>query len=435
MVPRAALAAIAVDLRAAPRDTLRVAHAEVDLDPLEVVRAGQAAFGEAVFYTDPDGRSIGGLGAARRIVAAGPERFFRLDGALAGLPSGTPAMVGYAFSADGATSEEWDGFPSAEVVIPQIAVIREAGASRLVVTVPPGSDPAGALAAAATLRMPAEPELLEPGAFAVVPEPEPEDWREQVEEALASIAAGGLDKVVLARSLVVRRGTPIPAFDLVALLRDRHPRCRAFGWQAGDAAFVGASPELLVRRSGRRFETIPLAGSAPRGSDPAEDRRIGDALLASAKDRGEHSLVIDDVVRRLLPFSEVLDVAPGPRLERFSTVQHLSTAVSGTSSSRLLTLVDALHPTPAVGGTPSAEALAFIRKVEEIDRGWYAGGIGWLDPSGDGEVSVGLRCALVRDDTARIYAGNGIVAGSDPDAEVAETRLKLRPLLELLTGS
>ncbi len=433
MIPRSALAEIAVSLRFADRDELRVASADVDLDPLEVVRAGHAAFGEAAFYSDPDGRAVGGLGATRRIVAAGPERFFRLDAELAELPSGLPALLGFAFAPEGAAGEEWDGFPAAEIVVPQIAVVREAGTSRLVLTVPPGADPAGVLAAAATLRPPAEPRIPEPAGLAVVPVPELGEWREQVEDAIASIGAGGLDKVVLARSLAVRRGAPASGFDLVALLRDRHPRCRAFGWQAGDAVFVGASPELLVRRSGRRFEAVPLAGSAPRGSDPGEDRLLGDALLASAKDREEHALVVDDVVRRLLPHSDSLDVAPGPRLERFTTVQHLATTVSGGGEARLLTLVDALHPTPAVGGSPAAEALSFIRKVESIDRGWYSGGIGWVDSGGDGDVSVALRCALLRDDTARLYAGNGIVAGSDPDAEVGETRLKLRPMLDLLT--
>jgi isochorismate synthase len=393
LIPRPALAQLAADLRAGDRDTLRVARVEVDLDPLEVVRSGQAAFGEAAFY----------------------------------------GVLGYAFSPDGAAGEEWDGFPSAEVVVPHLAVVREAGVGALIVAIPPGADPAGTLAVAATLRSAGEPRIPEPTDLGLVSEPGPEEWREQAEEAIASIRAGGLDKVVLARSVVVRRGAPIPAFDVVALLRDRHPRCRAFGWQAGDAGFVGASPELLVRRMGERFEALPLAGSARRSTDPAEDRRLGDALLASPKDRGEHALVIDDVVRRLLPHADSLDVAPGPRLERFSAVQHLATPVSGIGSARLLTLVDALHPTPAVGGSPTAEALAFIRKVEAIDRGWYSGGVGWLDPSGDGSVSVALRCALVRDDTARVFAGNGIVAGSDPDDEIAETRLKLRPILDLLT--
>ena len=156
-------------------------------------------------------------------------------------------------------------------------------------------------------------------------------------------------------------------------------------------------------------------------------------MLASDKDRSEHSLVVDDIAVRLRPFAETLDVPVEPLLERFATVQHLATPITGTGDVRMLRLIEALHPTPAVGGTPRSEAMAFIAKIEGIDRGWYSGGIGWADPRGDGEVSVALRCALTRGDEAVLFAGNGIVAGSDPVAEVEETRLKFRPLLDLLT--
>jgi isochorismate synthase len=358
----------------------------------------------------------------------------RLDREVPGLPSDAVALVGFSFASDGSTSEEWTGFPAAEVVVPQITIVRERGRSRLVVAVPPGSDPAGVLAALATLRPAREPRLKRDGDVAIESIPPPEVWREQVDEAIASIRAGGLDKVVLARSLRLGAGSRIGGFDVVAMLRDRYPRARVFGWQAGDAVFVGASPELLVQRHGERFEALPLAGSAPRGRTPAEDRKLGDDLLASAKDRTEHALVVEAVARRLIPLAHALDVAGEPHLERFSTVQHLATTVTGTGPARLLHLVDALHPTPAVGGSPTAEALAFISKVEEIDRGWYAGGLGWLDAHGDGEVAVALRCGLVRDDVLLAFAGNGIVADSDPRSEVAETRLKFRPLLDLLVG-
>lgn len=434
MIPRPELVEISLALRAGDADGLRVASIPVDVDPLEVVRAGSAAFGEAAFFGSPDGRAVGGLGAARRIVAAGADRFVRLDREPSGLPPGAVALVGFSFAPDGSTSAEWSGFPPAEVVVPQIAVIREGGRSRLVIAVPPGSDPAGVLASVATLRPAPDPRVGVEGPLLIDPIPSPEVWGEQVEEAVASIRAGGLDKVVLARALRVRPGGRVGGFDVVAMLRDRYPRARVFGWQAGDAVFVGASPEMLVRRRGARFEALPLAGSAPRGRTPAEDRAFGDELLASAKDRAEHALVVEEVARRLIPMADAIDVAPEPHLERFATVQHLATPVTGTGSARLLQLVDALHPTPAVGGSPTPEALAFIAKVEAIDRGWYAGGIGWIDGAGDGETAVALRCGLVRGDALLMFAGNGIVADSDPGAEVTETRLKFRPLLDLITG-
>ena len=145
--------------------------------------------------------------------------------------------------------------------------------------------------------------------------------------------------------------------------------------------------------------------------------------------------MVEDAVQRLQDVATGVTHPVGPVLQRFATVQHLATPITGTTSRRVIELVGALHPTAAVGGAPRGAALSFIDKHEGIDRGWYSGGIGWVEPGGDGEFAVALRCALVQGDHAVLYAGNGIVAGSDPDAELAETRLKLRPMLELLTGS
>jgi len=148
----------------------------------------------------------------------------------------------------------------------------------------------------------------------------------------------------------------------------------------------------------------------------------------------EHAIVVDEIGRRLAPLTDLIDVPPVPVVERYATVQHLATPIVGRTSSTVLELAEALHPTPAVGGHPESEAIAFQSKLERIDRGWYTGGVGWADAAGDGEIAVALRCALIRGEGAVLYVGNGIVAGSDPDAEVEETRLKLRPLLNLLTG-
>jgi isochorismate synthase EntC len=157
--------------------------------------------------------------------------------------------------------------------------------------------------------------------------------------------------------------------------------------------------------------------------------------LASTKDRGEHRIVRDEIMRRLEGFTEMIDMPAAPVVDRFTNVQHLATPIAGRVPAGVSTLdlAGALHPTPAVGGHPTPAALALMSKLEVIDRGWYAGGIGWVDAAGDGELAVALRCALVRGEAAVLFAGNGIVADSDPEAEVAETRLKLSPLLDLLT--
>ncbi|MBP1632238.1 MAG: isochorismate synthase, partial [Acidobacteria bacterium] len=239
----------------------------------------------------------------------------------------------------------------------------------------------------------------------------------------------------LARALQVALDRPADPFDLVALLRERFPAAYAYGWQAGAAALVGASPELLVSRRGQRFACRPLAGSAPRGADPEADRRLGEALLASAKDRAEHAFVVEAITAALRPLVASLEVPDGPILDRLPGVQHLATPLAGTTTTRLLALVEALHPTPAVAGVPRDEALAAIAAVEGFERGWYAGGVGWAEAGGDGEVALALRGALVGHDTATLYAGAGIVAGSDPDAEVAETDLKLGAMLGLFGGA
>jgi isochorismate synthase len=432
LIPRPTLAALARRLRALPPG-LRIADAEVDIDPLDLVRSGWSAFGHAAFYASPEGPVIGTLGAAHRVSTSGPGRLLRLDAGLRSIPPGTPALVGFAFDEDGAHGPDWEGFPSATLVVPEVAIVRSAGRSRLFIALPPGAEGHLLLTLAATLKAPAATADDRPRDHAVEPRPSPTDWIGLVDEAVAAIKAGSMQKVVLARSVVVRADAPIEAFDLVSALRDRYPECRVFGWQEGGATFIGASPELLVAREDHQFHLAPLAGSAARGTDAEEDRRLGDALLGSAKDRQEHRFVVEDAVQRLRLLATSLERSPMPVLQRFATVQHLATPIRGTTDARLLALADALHPSPAVGGTPRGDALSFLEKMEGIDRGWYSGGIGWADASGTGELAMALRSALIRGNQAIAYAGNGIVADSEPATELEETRLKLRPMLELLS--
>jgi isochorismate synthase len=413
---------------------LRVAWVDVDVDPIDLVRSGSAAFASSGVYQSPEGHSLGGLGTAWMAAAAGPDRFRRIASRLRELPEGAETLLGFAFSPDGPTGQEWSGFPGAVAVLPQLSVRRVEGRSRLIAAVPAGGSAGMLISVLGTLRRPDEPSEHRGSRHTLRSRPDPEEWRNRVSEAAAAIRAGSLAKVVLARSVDVATGTPIEPFDLVARLRSRYPASRVFGWSTGSSAFVGASPELLIERSGRRFSTTPLAGSTRRGRDADEDRALGDRLLSSDKDRSEHDLVVGHVMERLGPLADGLDVPPIPVVQRFATVQHLATHITGTSDSSLLHLVDALHPTPAVAGRPTGDALAYIDKVEGFDRGWYAGGVGWADAAGGGEVAIALRCALLEEDRARLFAGNGIVAGSSPQAELEETRLKLRAMLDLITG-
>ena len=412
---------------------MRIVSVEVDLDPLDLVRAGSEAFGWAGFFGSPGGKSVGGLGTATTFAVGGPTRFEAIDSGIRELPGGVNLFMGFGFDEDGPAGLDWEGFPSAVAVLPEVSVARVGGRSSLTVAVRPGSDGRLLLSLLSALRAPGIVVEEHEVDHTVESRPMPDDWRDLVAEAVASIGLGAFEKVVLARTVLVRTPHPLRSFDLVSQLRARYPGCRIFGWQQGDSTFMGASPEVLITKDGERFQLSPLAGSGPRGSDADDDRRLGDALLSSVKDRLEHSIVVEDAVRRLEPVGKGITHPSYPVLHRFATVQHLATPITGTSDRRVLELAAVLHPTAAVGGSPQTEALAFIAKQEGIDRGWYSGGIGWIEPDGDGELAVALRCALVRGDRAIIYAGHGIVEGSLPDEELVETRLKLRPMLDLLT--
>jgi menaquinone-specific isochorismate synthase len=264
-------------------------------------------------------------------------------------------------------------------------------------------------------------------------------WCSAVAAAVRRIRAGELAKVVLARDLLVTSDVPLDPRRLLRRLAARFPDC----WTFAVDGLLGATPELLLRRTGRQLSARVLAGTAPRGAG-ADDDRLAAALLGSAKDRAEHRLAVESLVGALQPYSSSLSAPDEPQLLTLANVRHLATDVSGVQRrsgprgrAGLLELVGAVHPTAAVGGTPREEAVALIAELEGMDRGRYAGPVGWLDARGDGEFGLALRCAqLTPDDpcTARLFAGCGIVADSDPAAELAETQVKFAAVQAALEG-
>ena len=252
--------------------------------------------------------------------------------------------------------------------------------------------------------------------------------------ATERIGAGEMSKVVLAREVVVeRRRRPRPA-AVFGALREQFPSCFCFCCGTPEAAFIGASPELLVRRSGAGVSTVALAGSTRRSSDPAVDDHLGEQLLRSDKDRREQRIVAERIVRALRPHAVWVEAAPEPEIVKVANIQHLATPVIAQLAEprSAVELAGMLHPTPAVGGEPWPGAAAAIAELEGMDRGWYAGPVGWMDATEDGEFCVALRSALLRDREAHLFAGVGVVAGSDPAAELEETEVKLQALLPLL---
>jgi len=264
----------------------------------------------------------------------------------------------------------------------------------------------------------------------------PERFERSVAHAVERIHAGELEKVVLAREVLVEAPRAHDSAALYGALRELFPSCFCFCCGSPEAAFLAASPELLVRRSGAAADTVALAGSTRRSADPSVDDHLGEQLRRSGKDRREHEIVVGRIERALRGQSVWVEAAPEPGLVKVANIQHLATPIHAQLSEprSAVELAGILHPTPAVGGEPRDRALGTIGELEDLDRGWYAGPVGWMDAAEDGELCVAIRSALLRDRTAHLFAGNGIVAASDPEAELAETELKLGALLPLLAA-
>lgn len=260
------------------------------------------------------------------------------------------------------------------------------------------------------------------------------DWQRAVATAVARIRAGRLRKVVLARDVYATASADFDTRVLLHRLAASYPDCYTFAC----AGLIGATPELLIRRENGAIRSLVLAGTVARGRDAEEDVLLGARLLSSAKDTEEHGYAVAGVQAALAPLCAALAVDASPSLLQLANVQHLATAVTGTLASRsqredsVLALVAALHPTGAVCGTPTETAAELIRELEGMDRGRYAGPVGWVDSRGNGEWGIALRCAEVEGRRARLFAGCGIVAGSDPATELAEAQAKFRPMQSAL---
>ncbi|HWB72777.1 MAG TPA: isochorismate synthase [Egibacteraceae bacterium] len=373
------------------------------------------------------GEGLVGWGQAARLDAGtGPERFARAAAWLSDLFAG--AAVHDEVGGAGTGPVAFGSFTfdaragGSLVVVPGITLGRRGG--RAWVTAVGGADlsipavgPVQALPACGRIRY----------AGASISELR---WLDAVDDTAEAVRRGELAKAVLARDLRVWSEAELDVRVLARRLAERFPECYTFVCEG----LVGATPELLVRRRGRRVESVVLAGSAPRGRG-GEDHRLGAALLGSRKDRAEHELAVASVREVLAPACTELAV-DGPRLLRLANVQHLCTSVRGTliGSPTALELVAALHPTAAVCGTPTGRALARIRALEGMDRGRYSGPVGWMDARGDGEWGIALRCAEVAGTRARLFAGAGVVGDSLPEAELEETRLKLHAMQSALEG-
>jgi isochorismate synthase len=410
---------------------------------------------------DRDGFVLAGLGQAALLESRGPGRFREVAAAARELgrnavggevgdvsagadPAGSgPVFVGgFAFADDGGASPEWSPLAPASLLLPEVSLARHRGEARMTVSVVVDGDEAPeALLERLTKRVeelaPAAMPLVDPDPVErarVVSAAPPSHYEQAVERAVERIRAGELEKVVLAREVRVHAARDHDAGAVLGALREVFPAC--FCWCVGtpQSAFVGASPELLVRRDGARAQSVALAGTTRRSADPAVDDHLGEQLARNPKEREEQAIVARRIERTLEPVSVWVTVADQPVLVKVHNVQHLATPIRAQLADPVpaVELAGLLMPTPAVGGEPRSAALPLIPALEGLDRGWYAGAVGWTDLAEDGEFCVALRCALLRGPLAHLYAGCGIVRDSVPAEELAESEVKLQALLPLL---
>ena len=430
---------------------LRVVALRVPLRPLEVILA--AAEGDVVLWDPPEGPSVVGIGAAWSVRASGPDRFAVVRQEAAELwkrlaftspGEGAPAprlLGGFAFTEGAADEGPWGLFGDAWFVLPEWTYFATDDEAWLLVAMPgdedsgdrlqPGGDRFQRLVWALSSDAPPEDagralrldEAVTDG---------PEAWAHQVEDIIHAIRSREVAKVVLSRRATVAfdRAPDLPG--IAARLAGSGSTATRFVFRpgpAGAAAFVGATPELLVGLEGQRLWTEALAGTACVGED--------EALIASAKDLAEHNFVVDEIRAALEPLTDEVVTADRPEVRRLRDLVHLVTPIEARPAAgvHVLDVVAALHPTPAVGGVPRTAALGWIEDREAHPRGWYAAPIGWFDAEGDGAFRVALRSALIDGRRAHLYAGAGIVEASEPMAEYRETELKLRTVLGAFEAS
>ncbi|MFL5891330.1 MAG: isochorismate synthase MenF [Solirubrobacterales bacterium] len=448
-------------VRADGRRRLVSVTTEVDIeDPTAVVFASRRAHDRWFCWEQPDrdGFALAGLGSAHEAVSRGPGRFQDAAAACAAgargriydeppdLPAAAgPVWVGgFAFDTDGGGEGPWASFPPALMFLPELLLHREGSRTYLtlcaICDAATGPDQTVArlqarIAGLQYLPLPL-PDPHPTAAVRIASSSPPERYERSVAAAVERIRGGRLEKVVLAREVVAEAPQAHDPGAVFGALREVFPSCFCFCCGSPEGAFLGASPELLIRRAGASAATVGLAGSTRRSADPAVDDHLGEQLRRSPKERREHEIVVRRIERSLRPLSVWVETGPEPGLVKVANIQHLGTPIHAqlADSRSAIDLAGRLHPTPAVGGEPREAALRAIAELEELDRGWYAGPVGWMDAAEDGEFCVALRSALLRDRTAHLFAGAGIVADSRPDAELAETELKLGALLPLVSG-
>lgn len=418
----------------------------------------QCGRGDARYYweSSQDDVAFAGIGTALEITAYGPERFESIHHSALELfadalvldeqnPLAAPRLFGgFSFRDEFVPDDAWSDFPPAHFVLPHYQLVRVGASTWLTINahVPYGENPNGLLT---DLHEALQAKIADLQQFATqqfasqaptdLSYPMPyETWEQNIQAATQRMKQGDLNKVVLSRVAEVCFDETVNVDRALDYLAATYPETYRFLFEPRQhRAFYGATPELLVQMQGTQLTTMALAGSIQRGATPEETTAYGQALLDSAKDRYEHQLVIDGIRERLLPLAATVTVGE-TEIMTLSNIQHIHTPITATlkSSDGVLPVVDALHPTPALGGDPQAIAMSLMGRYEPVPRGWYAAPVGWIDRHLNGQFGVAIRSAVAQDKRVWLYAGAGIVKDSEPRKEWDETTLKFTPMLRAL---
>lgn len=438
---------------------IAVVRAAPRLDPLGLLRLSPRA--PRILWQPPAPEAAYvGIGASAVISAQGTLRFARTqlriddlfaDAVIAGdapRPAQPRLFGGFSFTPDFTPDSPWDAFQPALLILPHFQVVEcDEGCWLTVTRLIDDDDPidaalrrlhedADAVLASVPEASGAEAETAAPAA--ILAQTDAATWRRMVTDITGRIHAAELKKAVLARAVDLDMTDTPDVIAALARLDARYPDTYRFLIQPADGhAFFGASPELIAAVDHGVLRTAALAGSRPRRPQPDADDALAAELMASPKEREEHHLVVQALRRRIALYAHQLEIPDEPVIMRLKNIQHLYTPIAAQLDSRfgVLDLINELHPTPALGGEPSPIAQRLIARLENTPRGWYAAPVGWVDANGDGMFAVGIRSAVASGSRVRLYAGAGIVADSDPDAEWQETETKFKPLLEALIGA
>ncbi|MGJ3239854.1 MAG: isochorismate synthase [Anaerolineae bacterium] len=426
-----------------------------DISLAQLLRSAQ---GQARFYWESsrDDVAFAGVGIALDVMAYGADRFETIRHHALTLFAdalvldeqeslASPRLFGgFSFRDDFVPDVAWSDFPPAHFVLPHYQMVRIGEQTWLTINAHiPYGEPAQSLLPDLREALHAKREALLATTPASIPAPQQigldypmtfSDWQQHIIDATTRMRDNAFKKVVLARVAELRFDRPIDTDSALDFLAQTYPETYRFLFEPRPhSAFYGATPELLASVQGKQVKTMALAGSIQRGNTPETDRAYGEALLNSTKDRYEHQLVIDGIQERLAPLTEQIDIG-NTEIMTLSNIQHIHTPISATLKTQdgILPIVEALHPTPALGGDPREIAMQMIGQYESVPRGWYAAPVGWIDRHLDGQFGVAIRSAVAQEKRVWLYAGAGIVAESDPQKEWEETALKFTPMLNAL---